>query len=153
MKTSISLLHQQHRDIFAQIYTEPYSTILVCSTCSVLAGQACKGTVILWESWGVFLLISWKMLNILTVRKDEEANIKLSVPRYGAARRGQEHKARVGKLYINVSIQYMDSKKSRVSFFSIRNYLWRAFNIMKIYWDKSQYGVSQHSFCCLPRET
>ncbi|XP_066050417.1 dynein regulatory complex subunit 7 [Chamaea fasciata] len=36
-----------------------------------------------------------EMLNILMVRKDEEANIKLSVSMYSAAKRGQEHKATV----------------------------------------------------------
>ncbi|NXY37647.1 DRC7 protein, partial [Pomatorhinus ruficollis] len=36
-----------------------------------------------------------EMLNILMVRKDEEANIKLSVSMYGTAKRGQEHEATV----------------------------------------------------------
>ncbi|NXM94851.1 DRC7 protein, partial [Sylvia borin] len=36
-----------------------------------------------------------EMLNILMVRKDEEANIKLSVSMYSTAKRGQEHEATV----------------------------------------------------------
>lgn len=83
------------------LYRSIFNLILqfLYAASALLAGQACKGTVILWESWGVFLLISWKMLNILTVREDEEANIKLSVSMYNTAKRGQQHEATVGKLH------------------------------------------------------
>ncbi|NXH32849.1 DRC7 protein, partial [Myiagra hebetior] len=36
-----------------------------------------------------------EMLNVLTVREDEEANIKLSVSMYNSAKRGQQHEATV----------------------------------------------------------
>uniref|UniRef100_A0A8C5IG27 Dynein regulatory complex subunit 7 n=1 Tax=Junco hyemalis TaxID=40217 RepID=A0A8C5IG27_JUNHY len=69
----------------------------------------------------VFLLISWKMLNILAVRENEEANIKLAVSIYSTAQRDQRI-ASVGNLH---SCQHSAHalKESRVSFFSLRNYL------------------------------
>lgn len=43
------------------LYRSIFNLILqfLYAASALLAGQACKGTVILWESWGVFLLISW----------------------------------------------------------------------------------------------
>lgn len=82
-----------HRSIFNLMLQ------LLYAASALLAGQACKGAVILWESWGVFLLISFKMLNILMVREDEEANIKLSVSMYSIEKRGQQQEAMVSKLH------------------------------------------------------
>lgn len=94
IRTTISrTLTYLYRSIFNLIEQFLYAAY------ALLAGQACKGTIILRESWGVFLLISWKMLNILTVREDEEANIKLSVSMYNTAKRGQQPEATVGKLH------------------------------------------------------
>lgn len=68
---------------------------------ALLAGQACKSTVILWESWGVFLIF-WKGLNILKIRENEETNVKLSVSIYDTERnekRRQQYEAMVGRLH------------------------------------------------------
>lgn len=63
---------------------------------------ACKSAVTRWESWGVFLLIVWKVLKILEIRENEEADIKLSASIYDTERnekKRQEYEAMVGGLY------------------------------------------------------